>query len=708
MQVRSGQAERLLAGVETSLGSGEFRVDERLRVEEVRQRGDQAISTARIAVLIDDDFDSEEARRRYRPDLRLVIMTDEPDASRRRMLFEGYPPAQTARWDGRFGQEEESYVFEAEHVFERLSCDREGMIYGRRMRNGAIEDGLVGDPAAFAGQSALMTALPCVFNPDGVPNRAEAPLMVQAAGGVERPIHLFTWDDPRAIKWTYATVLRYLIWFYLPRYGPVLEGNVFAATEDLAAGRRTAVDPLTAALAQEPVSLVCEATSLAEALSLWATAAGVHAWAETANVNGRPVTSLRVWSAQAGPPRCLYLARGGRHADGAARYDTAARSAGQILTDNNVYRGEATWDHRGIVNAPVVIGDVKRYEMTLPLRPGWTPRANIDNVAPADRVTAKGLAMTPEQVEAAGADAESVHWFRHYHRRGSVFGLDGDVSRLWVLNEDGYYDPAAYNRNPPFDDYRPFDFSMVADEVVTRRGGWTRRPRRLMPVISTSADGRKLGVWVEISFDAGATWQLQSSGVRVLEDRAGVYFECDNPTEITPVGADPGVQNLWFALIDQTFRVRVTAVVESDERLIGTYPPGRLAAPTQHINGMVVAAAKSFKFASREHTQDVLRGLLPVGDGRRDDSAAIAAYARQLALAGQDRRVSVLPAIPWIETCYGLGDRISEIRGRQLRFATATGSQTRYPAVLERCFMLRDGCYETRLVLGVTPAPART
>ena len=99
--------------------------------------------------------------------------------------------------------------------------------------------------------------------------------------------------------------------------------------------------------------------SLAEALALLARSAGIHFSAETANANGRSLTSLRLWSPQSGPVRCLYLARGGRYADGTPRYDTRSRSAEEILAANNMFRGEVTWDYRGIVNAPVVIGDVK-------------------------------------------------------------------------------------------------------------------------------------------------------------------------------------------------------------------------------------------------------------------------------------------------------------------------------------------------------------
>ena len=561
MQSRSERGERLRVGVETAPGSGDFRVDERLCAEAVWQRCDQAISTAKISLRIDDAFDAEEARRRYHPDCRIVVMTDEPNPARCEILFEGYPPVQATRWEGRIGREEEAYVFEAEHVFERLSRDRKAWVYGRHVRNGEIEDGLVAEPQAYADKSVLMTALPCVFNPDGVANRAETPLTVRSPSGESRSVHLFTWDTERAVKWTYATVLRYLIWFHLMKEGPVFEGNVFSATDLLAADSPGPSDPLGEALRREPVSLVCEATNLAEAMSLLAAAAGVHITAETLNVGGQPVTQLRIWASGAGPQRQLYLVRGGRQADGTARYDTSARCVSKILSDNNTYRGQVSWDHREIMNAPVVIGDVKRYEMTLPLWPGWSPRVNLDDVASEDRAAAKALALTPDTVEMLGDAAEDFPWFREYHRNGSLFKHNTDVSRLWVLNEDGNYRGFDYNRNAPFDNYQPFDFSTVLDSSVTRRGAWMRRARRLLPTISTSPDGRSLGVWVEISFDSGTTWQQLASGVRILEDRAGVYIDCENPTEITPTGVDPEDANLWYAIIDQTFRVRVTLLM---------------------------------------------------------------------------------------------------------------------------------------------------
>jgi hypothetical protein len=692
---------RLLVGVETACDSGVFKVDERLRVDEIHQRADRSVSSATISVRIDDDFDVEEARRLYHPDRRLVVMTDEPDVRDREMLFEGYPPVQTFRWNGRIGHEGEVYVFEAEHVFERLSCDRAALIYGRRMRNGAIEDGLQSDPPQFTGRSVPVTALPCIFNPDGVGNRAVDPLTVMTKQGDSRKVHLFTWDNEFAEKWTYATVLRYLVWFYVMHEGPVYEGNTFTVTEKAALGQRQDNTRLSKALEGAPISLVCEGTNLAEALDVWASSAGLHITAETDNVDGRPVTGLRVWAAEDGPAKELLLVRSGTHADGTPRYDRSKLSDAQVLQDNNTYRGWVSWDHRNMVNSPVVIGGIKQYEMTVELQPGWIPRHNLDNVSAEEREAAKALALTPEQVEELGEQTEAYYWFRRYHRRGSEFFLGKDTGRLWVLNEDGWYDAALYNRNAPFDNYQPFDFSTVTDHEITGAGSWTRRPRPFLPTITGSAESGSSGVWMETSFDGGVTWHQQSSGICILKDRAGVYFDCENPAEITPTGIDPAEVNMWYALIDQTFRVRVTAVIESDERLMGTYPTEESVSPTMQRNAMVIRRPRSFQFKSCMGTENILRELSDDDAYVRDDSQAIQDVARSLAEVYQGRDIRGAAVIPWLDSDYAPGDRISGIRGRHIRFGTTRAVHDHYPIIHSRRIYLYEGQYETELTLGM-------
>ncbi len=704
---RSQCAERVVVEVETSPGSAAFRVDERLRANEVVLGSDDTISSARISVRLDDSFDVFEARRRYHAELRLLVRTDHADPAERVMLFDGYPPRQTTRWDGLNGGAQWEFAFEAEHAYERLTRLRETQIIGRRVRNGAIEDGLAADPDAWADQSALMTALPCVFNLDGQPNCAPTPLMVTPPSGAARSVSLFTYDgDVNAIAWTFANALRYLVWFYTPSEGPVAEGNIFTATDAYVAltpddreslGRD---DPLGRALLRAPESLVCEATNLVEALALVADAAGVHITAETVNHDGRPHTQLRLWSPQAGSIRQLALARGGVDDAGTQRYDARAKRPDEILDDNDTYRAEVTWDHGGIVNAPIVVGDVKRYEMTVELVPGWFPVADLDNVPEANRAAAKALALTPEQVEAEGAGAADNAWFRKHHRRGSDFKFYPHVARRWVLNEDGRYWPTLCNRNAPFDDYKPFDFSTVTERTVTTRGAWMRRARRFEPSVTRVVEGHGHGVWVELSFDAGATWHQQASGVRVLDDQCGIIFEAENPTEITPPGTDPREQNLWYAIIDQTLRVRVTAVIESDERLIAEVSPDGCPAPTLQVWSQVAHRPDAFEFVSRLHTTNALVGVNAYApDLGRDDTEAARALAEEMAETMQDRRVHATPAIPWIDTGYTIGDRIAGIRGQGISLATTVGAVPRYPSVVGKRYRLAGGRYETELLL---------
>lgn len=705
MQSLSERAERLLVLVETSYGSGDFQVDPRLRAEEVWQRSDTNVSRARIAVQVTDAVDGEEIRRLYHPDRRVAICTEDPDPLARAFLFEGYPPVQVSRWDGRVGREGEAYVFEAEHVWERFSRARQAAVYGRRMRSGLIEDGLVSEPQAYASASEHYTVQPCIFNPDSEANRAVEPLRIVRPGESDRLVHIFAPDGAAGVKWTYAAALRYLVWFHLMTEGPVFEGNIFDATNDLVAGVPGEATAMRAMLERECESLNCEATSLTEALGLLGAAAGVHVTAETVNVAGRPKTQLRVWSCRDGAARKLYLVRGGHYGDGVPMYDTSTRSVSEILRDNNTYRGDVTWDHRRIANHAVVLGGVKRYEVTVPLVPGWQPTACLDNVEPADRTACKIQALTPDDVKTLGELVLFYEWYRRYHRDGPEHFAHADVGRLWVLNEDGAFDGATYNRHAPFDAYGPFDLTgaIAADEMPA--GGWLRRPRTLEKALSVGSDGRSLGVVVEVSFDSGVTWSVPSGRIEVLEDRAGILFACDNPTQIVPPGVLPGSNNMWYALIDQAFRVRVTAVIEGDDRLTARFGPEGLASPTMQVNTVLVRRPSALLFASRSRGSSLLYPDYEAGEDERDDSVAAESLAEWLARTRQDRQVRVSPAIPWIETGYGIGDRITEIAGRCVRFATTVGAEAGYPAVTERRYVLQDGRYETILTLSATELP---
>lgn len=701
VSVRSSRAELLVAALETSAGSGVFVVDDRLRVEEVTLRSDENISTARLSVRLDSDFDTAAARARYSPDLRIVIRTQEADAADNVVLFEGYPPVQEARWAG----DEESFGFMATHVYERLSRDRRGWIYGRRMRSGEIQDGLVGDPVAWSGRSELVTALPCVFNLDGASSCSPTPLTVATPDGSTRSIHVFTHDDdPNGIPWTYLNALRYLVWFHAPSDGPVFAGNVFDVTEtyvglgpESAAG---APSRLIRRLLGRCESLNSEATNLVESLSLLGEAAGVHLMVDTVAQGTGVRSEFRVWAAGDTTRRQLHLARGGFHSDGQARYDASALSASDVFRANEIAEATIRWDYARIVNAPVVIGSVKGYEMTVPLVPGWLPTANLDNVNAPERAAAKALALSPDHVVELGDQVALDAWFKKYHRDGSEFPRNRYVCRRWVLNEDGRFDGATYNRNAPFDDYQPFDFSTVAGSGITRRGLWSRRTRPLRPSITRTELGARFGVMVEVSFDGGTNWHRPRGLVSVLRDATAIVFDVANPLSIVPPGVGPAEQNMWYAVIDQTFRVRATAVIEGDDRLVASPAPSDSNSPTLWTTSRVVYRPSVYGFATRQGTTNALASVNPnATDIDVDDTSAIVAFATSLAEREQDRRVVASPEIPWLDSTFAIGDEIERIRGRGVSFVTRADDVTLGPVVIGKRYRFSGGRWGTSLIL---------
>ncbi|MCP4590802.1 MAG: hypothetical protein GY842_08655 [bacterium] len=702
----------LVAEFEAAPSSGVFRVDERLRVEEVIVGCDDRVSEARVAVRLDDQFDAVSARARYLPDCRVLIRTNEPDPTTRSMLFEGYPPLLEAEWDGRPGRSQNRCTFAAEHVYGRMARERRCWIYGRRMRSGEIEDGLASSPEEWQSASVLVSALPCVFNLDGVANCAPTPLTVTGPGGAPRELHIFTSDnDPQAQPWTYLNALRYLCWFHQLSEGLVYEGNVFTETDaavHLPPDCPAEVLPdgaLLRRLLAAPDDLSVEATNLVEALALLAAECGVHLTAETVNVLGKHQSRLRVWADEDGPLRELPLAPGGRHADGTVRFDASAMSAAEVYRANTIERARIGWDHRRVVNAPVVIGAVKQHEMTVPLVPGWEPESQLDNVPPNEREAAKALAWTPDEVAGAGEGVEDYPWYQRYHKKGVDFAQYQNVARLWVLNEDGRFGGAIYNRNAPFDDYQPFDFSTVANAATTGQGTWTRRPRRLRDTITLAEDGSGFGVFVQVSFDSGSSWH-EPSGARVRFDPTGIYFDVTNPTSITPSDTYPEEQNLWYAIIEQTFRVRVTALIDSDQRLVARHTPDESKTPTLWTTSRVVFAPTRYSYESRTGTVDVLSEVNPDSSTIEvDESAEAQSYVRNIASNEQDGQVSLEVTVPWLETVMSIGDRVSGITGRGLNVRSRVDRAAAAPAIRGLHYRLSGGRWDTELIVGTTEIP---
>jgi hypothetical protein len=687
--------EHVEVSVETSAGSGLFIIDERLRADLVESLSDGNVAEAHVAVRTDADFTPADAQRHYHADRRMIVHAKDA------VLFDGYPVVRRLEMATPKGgtvsrRNRGGFQLVLEHVAARLGRDGAAHVVGRFCRDASIADGMITDPAKWAGASALLSGLPCVFNMDGAGNCDPIPIEVADASGGIRRVHVFA-EDSRAdaIPWTYARVLRYLLHFFGRPSSPVDADDVMRCTDDLAEtppdGREALLDrdDLAYALLARPDTLVVEAVSLLEALVLVSAASGVHLSLFSRRQAQGVRTSWNVWTARSGKVRDLRLATDARDANGQPLYDTAATPAVDLFDDNNVSAVNVNWDDRRITSAAIVVGGVKRYEIQAELLPGWLPRDGLDNVDAGQRAAAKAQALADAQILAAGSAVTDDPWFRKYHRAGAGFSLDWDVGRRWVLNEAGAYGQASFARNAPFDTYAPFDFSTLW------RGPWMRRRRRLLPISPSANDSER--VIVEVSFDGGTLWSAVSSGYVVLPDECGIWFDVANVLSISP--EEGGDTNLWYALIDQTFRVRVRAMVESDERLMIGSPIS--TAPSLLQNTRLFYAPRRFEFVrplpvdTTSQTTESATGLL-----ERDDTTHMQTLARIMTWAGGSAGVAGRAVIPWLDTQYDLGDRIVGIRGRGVHFAAERSPSARHACVIGKRYHLGPDRFETELLLG--------
>lgn len=683
-KARSGWAPRIEVAVESSTGSGDFVVDERLRADMAESLMIGRVASARIRVRLSNEFTAADAQAAYHADRRMIVRSAD------RVVFDGYPVV------GRMtlGDTEGGDGFELtlEHVAGRLGRDESAQIIGRHMRDARIADGMIAAPTAWLHATAHATGLPCIFNMDGGMNCDPVPIEVDDETGRKRKIHIFA-DDSRldAIAWTFARALRYLLHFYGCKHVPVGAASVMEYTDGLADmtphGREAhrASDNLAWALLGRPDTLVTESTSLFEALSLLSTASGVRLVAETQPAAEGVVTSWRMWTDRGGVARNLRLASARRDASGQPVYDAASAPIVDLFDANNISASDVSWDARPIATSATVVGGVRRFEFQAELLPGWLPREGLDNVDPADRAAAKAQAVSAERLCSSGPAIATDPWYAQYHRAGSEFDAHWDVGRLWILNEAGTYDTSLYARNAPFDSYAPFDFSALGP------GPWMRRRRCLLPV--SAIVGPAAGVVVEVSFDAGTSWTSLATGYAVLDAECGIWLDVDNLLSITS-GADDGT-NVWSALVDQVFRLRVTALIESDQRLLVR----RAASTAPSVFRSAIVAYASDRFAFVRHGIGV--GSDSTVDPRdRDDSELMSAVAQGLVDEAAARAVTGRAVVPWFDTALRVGDRAVGIRGRGLSFARERGHSGRHACITGKRYHFGAGKFETELLLG--------
>jgi len=580
-------------------------------------------------------------------DDRVALVTAPPRRADRMALFSGF--VVDADWE--FGTGEEA-VFTARANAWRLLRDRGHLVYGQwRATRGAV-----------AGAStALFSGLPCAFNAGGRPNCSTARQAVGAnEAGPARGIPLFT--DAGAADaefWTFATALDYLQWRY--NASQTYIANAEPTEDDYAAGVPLVVD--------------CEGLSLWEALGELGARAGVDVF-EAFSLGARE------WHTVAS--RIAIVRRGAGTLRTVKHQAPAADGARPVLDldETDLFSTSIAENVSSCVNAPVVVGGRKLYEITIPLQPAWDP-ARLE-VPAGSQIVHK--AKAPQMASEA--------YCRRYVVGGSSFHLYADVGRLWDANTDGRFSAAPYEAAVP-------DVALLCGQTID---SWPLMAFRPLDCLSQPSaafnDGKAFGLYVEISFDSGTTWQ-HVTGVTPARDRLAVRLTAANLAEI--VRADKATDwkswCLFKRLVDapSTVKMRLTCTVASPERAVSasvTRPGGSVFDMTGFFDRGDLSEERTVASSSR------FSGLgLAADETASAAEADLTRAAGLIADANAGRYIEASVPIEWADAEISLGDRIERIEGIDVALGTNVGPAAQYPRVIAIERNLTPETYNTVLTL---------
>lgn len=223
----------------------------------------------------------------------------------------------------------------------------------------------------------------------------------------------------------------------------------------------------------------------------------------------------------------------------------------------------------------------------------------------------------------------------------SDFTEFGAVHRRWVLNEDGAFSSAPFNRGPAF------DLAALFDDPAS-----VPAPLRLGPCLAQDTSGRRLSPVVEVSTDSGSAWSRYEGMVSMMQDRAGVVLE--DATLPTAVLA---------AAQSSQLRVRVTATLRSPRVLEYTRWQGNpFVGPGPD---RVIVAGDAYRW-QRVDSTSIHANAIDLGELDADEADDRAALRRDLlermSSTGNDiasGTVELIGAWPTI----GVGDRLLDLGG---------------------------------------------
>jgi hypothetical protein len=662
------------------------------------------------------------------PDKRVTIMHS-PAGFPATVLFQGFPQLATIGWN----ENEQSFSVQClSEGNEILRHDPLCQITGPRRLRDPLETFLPGTTPIHVVEAELLT-----FNPKGLGNRSKE-WYALPIDGVEHRIHLFTdAGAPWGRLWTAAQALRYLAFFGVlrPDY-PAPQTlnhkvNVRDFLRDTAALVDLAYNPeqsdklarlLSAPLPETQVG----SCNLEEAVQLVCKQAGIHyeiPIRNTASAGAILEHYLRVYAslndaleAEEGRspdlftinPRVFDVPREAPFTSLSGRSDAA------VAVANRAQRATLTADLRGI-NAPIVLGGRKLYEVTLLLRPGWIPlfEYQLDNLSTQplrDAALTAWEERLEDPFEGENGVPDSV-----YHARHPEHYTVADAGRLWIFPDDETYYAAVsggaflYARlGWPKEMYSPFferspsrpnvlvssylGGGILDEQGINDASNWVARRRLFLDTIARIGGTEARPAIVRLNYNAvsvpsaaldiperflsslnAAGWFQYTGAVQVLPDRAGVLLTEANLFKSPELSGDPDGDpdhRYLEALIAGTLCVSVTCTIEGDARL-GQRPLANNSPNTRRTAKVVDTGFEQFQSNNRRGQNSFLR-TQPVGDDPtyedRDDAEKLSDFAESAARELARMAISGPIDVFYIDTGFRLGDTFSGCSGLGIVF----------------------------------------
>jgi hypothetical protein len=245
---------------------------------------------------------------------------------------------------------------------------------------------------------------------------------------------------------------------------------------------------------------------------------------------------------------------------------------------------------------------------------------------------------TFDLIKAWDADLEQDNYESFSPSTNANFCQVKDVYRKWCLNETGQYSSSPYSQGDAF------DFSQIFQS-----SSFIYRHRRFRPSLTTDAQGRSLGYYLQVSYNNGQNFWQYLHAFNILLDECGVWLSSDQLD-----------MNTWIAAVQNTLKFRITASVVSDERLtaVAINGPFNSTAPiVEHI----ITLPRQFKYR-KVSDQSIFTESSSQAFGTPDvvdDSTALYEFVRHTATTSSEAIETIDIQTPSLMFDYRLGDIVS-------------------------------------------------